>query len=65
MIRWTVITSAAVTSVVAVVALVVASWWGAGPTPKALALAGTIVIAAVSLVVFFVARGSARPRAQE
>ena len=61
MTRWTVLTIAAVTDVIAVVALVAALWWGGGPnTAKTLALAGTVVIATVSLVILFVVFRSAR-----
>ena len=65
MTRWTVLTITAVTNVIAV-ALVAALWWGSGPsTAKTLALAGTVVIATVSLVILFVVFRSARPIAHE
>jgi hypothetical protein len=65
MTRWTVLTIAAVTNVIAV-ALVAAWWWGGGPnTAKTLALAGTVVIATVSLVMLFVVFRSARPIVHE
>jgi len=58
---WRVLTVAAVTNVIAVVALVAGLWWGGGPTTaKPLALAGTVVIAAASLVILFVVRRNAR-----
>jgi hypothetical protein len=66
MTRWGVLAIAAVTNVIAVVALVAALWWGSGPgTAKTLALAGTVVIATASLVILFVAFGSGRLTARE
>ena len=60
MTRWTALAIAAVTNVIAV-SLVAALWWGGGPnTTKTLALAGTVVIATVSLVILFVVFRSAR-----
>jgi hypothetical protein len=65
MTRWTVLTIAAVTNLLAV-ALVAALWWGGGPnTAKTLALAGTVVIAAVSFVILFVVFRSAPPIVHE
>ena len=65
MARWTVLTIAAVTNVIAV-ALVAALWWGGGPkTAKTLAFAGTVVIASVSLVILSVVFRGARPNAHE
>ena len=63
MTRWTVLTIAAVTNVIAVVGLIPALWWVGGPsTAKSLALAGAVVIATASLVTLFVVFGSSRLR---
>ena len=61
MTRSTVLTIAAVTNVIAVVALGAGLWWGDAPrTAKPLALAGTVVIATASLVILCVVLRSAR-----
>jgi hypothetical protein len=66
MTRWTVLIIAAVTNVIAAVAFVTGVWWGGGPsTAKPLAIAGTVVIAAASLVILFVALRSARAAVHE
>jgi hypothetical protein len=66
MTRWTVLTIAAVTNVIAVVTLASAPWWRGGCSPATtLALAGTVGIAVASLGILFVvfrARGRQGPR---
>jgi hypothetical protein len=65
MTRWTALTIAAVTNVVAVT-VIAALWWGGGSnTAKTLALAGTVVVVTASLVVLFVVFRSARPTVYE
>jgi hypothetical protein len=66
MTRWTVLTIAAVTDVIAVGLLVADLRWGSGPgTARILALAGTVVLATVGLVILFVVSRGARPIADE
>ena len=66
MTRWTVLTIAAVTNVIAVVALAAALWWGEGARiARPLALVLPAVIAAASLVTLFVVLRGARPTGQE
>jgi hypothetical protein len=66
MTRWTVLTVAAVTNVIAALALGAALWWESGSgTAPTLARAGTIVISTASLVILYVVLRSTRSTARE
>jgi hypothetical protein len=66
MTRWTVLTVAAVTNVIAALALGAALWWGSGSgTAPTLARAGTIVISTASLVILYVVFRRTRLTARE